>query len=439
MPPGFRSRRSQWRTAPTRQKQRVSWRGATWLTIVVLVAIVLLQAGWRQPPDPMEIKLDRLTAGRRFDLTQWEVNAVTSKVVDLVRDPVRGTGAPQAQALVLEYLHLANEAGEIEDEIDRVFSDPTVTDPEAATRAQRLELEAIRTRLNTQARTVEAILERQLSDQIRALGLTTAGVVWPPPRVSFTEPPQMLVLSPRDRIERIKSVDLLPQLDTADRDRIEQGMAQVENLSAYVTGIGGYGVYPTMVVDRYGLPWTAETIAHEWVHNTLAFRPLGWAYLKGGEGVTINETVASIVGEELGKAVLEAHYPDWAPPEDRPAPSPPARQASPGEPPEFDFGREMRATRLVVDELLKQGYVEEAEAFMEARRQTFVRHGYPLRVLNQAYFAFHGSYATGAASTDPIGPKLRQLRDQSASLAEFLTLVARISTVEELDALLQRK
>ena len=209
----------------------------------------------------------------------------------------------------------------------------------------------------------------------------------------------MLVLSPRDRIERLRSVDLKSDLDSADRDRIEQGMALEQNLSSYVTGIGGYGVYPTMVIDRYGLPWTAETIAHEWVHNYLAFHPLGWSFLEGGESVTINETVASIVGEELGQAMLEANYPDLVPPA-RPTRQGKAkgagRETDSSEPPPFEFGPEMRATRLVVDELLKKGNVDEAEAFMEARRQTFIENGYPLRVLNQAYFAFHGSYATGA-------------------------------------------
>ena len=292
-----------------------------------------------------------------------------------------------------------------------------------------------------EARAVEAILERQLSERIEALGLTTAGLVWPPPRFRFTEPPQMLVLSPRDRIERLRSVDLISNLDSADRDRIEQGMAQEQNLSSYVTGIGGYGVYPTMVIDRYGLPWTAETIAHEWVHNYLAFHPLGWSFLEGGESVTINETVASIVGEELGQAMLEAYYPDLVPPPRPPTSSQlakPAEQADPSEPPPFEFGPEMRATRLVVDELLKQGKVDEAEAFMEARRLTFVEHGYPLRVLNQAYFAFHGSYATGASSTDPIGPKLRQLRAQSSTLRDFLTTVDGITDVAGLDAALER-
>lgn len=419
----------------------ISWRSASWLVVVGLIAMILLQAGWRMPPDPVEMSLDRLTADHRFDLATWEVDAVTDKLVDFVRNPAHGLTTEQAVAAVREYLRLSNRTGELAGEIERAYSDPTIREPEVATRSQRSELAAMRNQLAADARTVEAILERQLSERIDAAGLTTAGLVWPPPRFRFTEPPQMLVLSPRDRIERLRTVDLKSDLDSADRDLIEQGMAQEQNLSSYVTGIGGYGVYPTMVIDRYGLPWTAETIAHEWVHNYLAFHPLGWSFLEGGESVTINETVASIVGEELGQAILEAYYPDLVPPA-RPAaeamPQEPAEQADPSKPPAFEFGPEMRATRLVVDELLKKGKVDEAEAFMEARRLTFIENGYSLRVLNQAYFAFHGSYATGASSTDPIGPKLRQLRAQSPTLRDFLTTVDSITDVAGLDAALER-
>jgi len=53
----------------------------------------------------------------------------------------------------------------------------------------------------------------------------------------------------------------------------------------------------------------------------------------------------------------------------------------------------MRETRIRVDKLLAQGRIEEAEAYMEERRQEFVAHGYYIRKLNQAYFAFHGAYA----------------------------------------------
>jgi hypothetical protein len=110
----------------------------------------------------------------------------------------------------------------------------------------------------------------------------------------------------------------------------------------------------------------------------------------------------------------------------------------PEEPPPFDFGTEMRETRLRVDELLAAGQVEAAERYMEERRRLFVQHGYPLRVLNQAYFAFHGSYGTSAASTSPIGPKLEELRTLTPDLQTFLVAVRDITSVEELEAVLDQ-
>ena len=93
----------------------------------------------------------------------------------------------------------------------------------------------------------------------------------------------------------------------------------------------------------------------------------------------------------------------------------------------------MRETRLHVDALLEAGLVEAAEAYMEARRRYFVDKGYPLRVLNQAYFAFHGSYATGAESSSPIGPQLQQLRAESEDLAHFLQQVRWFTSLSDLE------
>jgi hypothetical protein len=75
---------------------------------------------------------------------------------------------------------------------------------------------------------------------------------------------------------------------------------------------------------------------------------------------------------------------------------------------------------------------------MEERRKLFVEHGYDIRKLNQAYFAFHGTYATTGASTDPIGPKLRELRSLTPDLATFIHEVQRIKKPEDLDALLAK-
>ena len=60
---------------------------------------------------------------------------------------------------------------------------------------------------------------------------------------------------------------------------------------------------------------------------------------------------------------------------------------------------------------------------MEEKRVFLAANGYYIRRLNQAYFAFHGSYADSAGSIDPIGPKLDELRRTSASLREFVSVV----------------
>jgi hypothetical protein len=189
-----------------------------------------------------------------------------------------------------------------------------------------------------------------------------------------------------------------------------------------------------MLTDEASLSWILYTVAHEWLHTYMAFHPLGWHMFDSPQMDTINETVATIVGEEVGAEVGWRYY---GIPQPKPQPLPESTaKLPPPDPNKFDFRLEMRRTRLKVDELLKEGKIEEAEAYMEARRKLFVEHGYYIRKLNQAYFAFHGTYATTGASTDPIGPKLRELRSLTPDLATFIHQVQRISKPEDLDALL---
>jgi hypothetical protein len=69
---------------------------------------------------------------------------------------------------------------------------------------------------------------------------------------------------------------------------------------------------------------------------------------------------------------------------------------------------------------------------MEKRRQLFVANGFLIRKINQAFFAFHGTYATSAASVSPIGDQVRQLRERSTSLEDFLRTVAQFGSYQEL-------
>src|SRR6266542_7101105 len=113
----------------------------------------------------------------------------------------------------------------------------------------------------------------------------------------------------------------------------------------------------------------------------------------------MNETTASITGNEIGKLVIERFYPELMsaslPERSRRASlvSAPFDHPEPGDflRPRFDFRAEMHETRVETDALLAEGKIQEAEAYMEARRNVFLKQGYLLRKLNQAYFAFYGA------------------------------------------------
>jgi hypothetical protein len=204
------------------------------------------------------------------------------------------------------------------------------------------------------------------------------------------------------------------------------------NLSALVVPIGGLGTYPAMIMETSSINWLASIVSHEWAHHWLQFYPLGLHYGRNAEARTINETVASIVEQEIGSNVIERYYPEFVPPPPENLPTvtgPPANA-----PPAFDFRAEMAETRVTTDRLLTAGEIEAAEMYMEAQRRFFVNQGFQIRKLNQAYFAFYGAYADepGATGDDPIGPLLWQLREKSPSLHAFLKRVAVVTTLEDL-------
>jgi len=90
---------------------------------------------------------------------------------------------------------------------------------------------------------------------------------------------------------------------------------------------------------------------------------------------------------------------------------------------------------VTVDKLLSEGKIDQAETYMEQRRQVFWDHGYAIRKLNQAYFAFYGAYADvpgGAAGADPVGPAVRDLRAQSRSLADFVNTISWMTSFQQL-------
>jgi hypothetical protein len=407
--------------------------------VVFLFLLVALPSEGYMGEARLALAVSEAAGNHGFRLGTWEVQALAQKAHDLALPPGAGLSAQAQHDLVVAYFKDIARAEDLTNQIEQIHADPKQTDPTAAAAPLQAELNALRARQADQRPAVERILEAQTAAVLRDAQLAASGRVLPPVLFQFTESPLFLIVSPRDRITVKESAHLDPSLDISEMEHIESQVEEKLNMSVLVEGTGGFSSYPTMVVEYPSLEWVVSTIAHEWTHTYLMLRPLGFNYDTSGDMRTLNETVASIVGDEIGRSVMLRHYPELVRPEAWPRPltvNPSWWGLKSGDQP-FEFGPFMRETRLTVDKMLAQGQVEDAEAYMEQRRQTLLDHGYVIRKLNQAYFAFHGSYAVGSSATDPIGGKLRALRDRSASLAEFLHTVARFTTPSALDSALR--
>src|SRR6185436_865016 len=367
------------------------------------------------------------TRAIEFDYPTWVWNAVWSKIDQgTINAPyVFDRGANKQ--IVFEYLRTTDELGKTDARIEQIFADPNITDKESESAFLRTQRDKLLKRQTELAPFAESIFQSQISNVLAELDLTAGGQTLPPVLYHNSPTPLALIVSPRDHIEQITNVSVLPALTLDQQIKLEDDVAKSLNVSTLIVPIGGIGVYPTMVMETTDLHWMLSTIAHEWTHNYLNLRPLGINYSTTPELRTMNETTASISGDEVGNRVLEEYYPELVVSASNPglpqfnmAYLPSSRLA---ETPPFDFREEMHTTRVKADELLAQGKISEAEAYMEQRRLIFWQNGYLLRKLNQAYFAFHGAYADvpgGAAGEDPVGPAVRALREQSKSLADFI-------------------
>ena len=381
-----------------------------------------------------------------FDYPNWVWSAAWTKIqqgtVGLPYLFDRGTN----KEIVIDYLRTTQNLMQAESEIEQIYANPDILDKEASSDYVRNQRDDLIAHQRALAPLAEANLQGQVTDALAELGLTTIGQPIPPVLYHTSSTPLALIVSERGIIKQIANISVLPTLTLNDQIQLEDRVANSLDVSTLVVPIGGVGVYPTMVMETTDLRWTLDTIAHEWTHNYLNLRPLGLNYSTTPELRTMNETTASIAGGEVGTYVIQKYYPEMLAAGPKPNSGSIAFNESflpstaQDDPAPFDFRAEMHETRVTADELLADGKVDEAEAYMEQRRQVFWDNGYLLRKLNQAYFAFHGAYADapgGAAGEDPVGPAVRKLREQSASLADFINRISWMTSFEQLQQAIQ--
>lgn len=412
------------------------------LVISFAVLALLLSSSAVRINDPMEA-MRRFSRDVEFDFTEWTVEALFQKAVSASLKTERFFSESQQAEIVGTYLEQVSLVSAISDDLDLAVAAPELEDRERQIESIRQRLEMEQAYLDQLSSLAEAVLQNQTENTLVDLGFGFGGQVFPPVLYRVSELPLNLIISPREEIKTVLDVSLEAGLDSLEKDAIEEGIYQEFDYSALVEPIGGMSAYPTMVMQTTDLNWLTEVIAHEWIHNWLIFRPLGVHYYDNGDMRTINETVASLSGTEIGSELIQTYFPERV----LSPPAPKMHSRLPGEklPEEaiFNYRAEMRATRIKVDELLAAGQVDQAEAYMEQRRQYFWENGYHIRKLNQAYFAFYGSYndtpGGGASGIDPVGPAVTKLRAQCPTLKSFLDAISKVSSYEELEQILAER
>lgn len=395
--------------------------------ILVLCLCVLPPSG--QAPKPTV--WDEIAGRYVFSITEWELGNFFNKWGYSLEQFFIPQKIPQQESVqrVEDYLSLAQNASSLQDTINRDKAEDNSS--QADIESLEAQLAQLTKQMHSLQDQVEAIVEGQISSVLSDEGLdktiNLAGginILFPPVDFQFQEEPNVLIVSPRDKIELTKTILLSPDLSLEQEEDMENEVAAI-GMSGLVQRVGGVATYPSIIPQDISLQYLLSAVAHEWMHHYFYFHPLGRNYWANYDMTSINETAADLGGSEIGQLVYQRYYAQTGNETTSPPPATPSQPA-------FDFNKEMRQIRVTVDRMLAQGQIDEAEQYMEQMREYLAQNGYYIRKLNQAYFAFYGTYSDQPGSVSPIGGYLQELRQESPSLGDFIKTVSGIASYDQL-------
>ena len=246
-------------------------------------------------------------------------------------------------------------------------------------------------------------------------------IIFPSPEFNVGSSPKLLVTSPRNKIERKEEILLVPSIDIETIEELE-GIASNDELSSVIINIGGLATYPSIIAEGKSSRELFLTISHEWLHQYLIFHPLGRSYFSNTEMKEINETLANIFSKKLLKSLCEK---DFEIKNEMCSVSPLKDENK------FDYREFMKKLRINVDQLLSEGKINNAEKLMNESTLILNNNGIKIRKINQAWFAFNGTYGDSPSSTSNFNDELNNLIDSYGTLKDAINDIKNISSLDE--------
>ena len=150
--------------------------------------------------------------------------------------------------LVIEYLDLSNQANQLQGQLSNLLAAPGQDDHvqlENNLRADLAEKTSLRSDL---APFVEQVLQDQINTALVDLEISFGGQLVPPVLYRSEPNSYALIVSPREEIRQAANLMLIRGMSLDQIIDLEKGIERNLDYSALVVGIGGVGLYPSMII-----------------------------------------------------------------------------------------------------------------------------------------------------------------------------------------------
>ena len=156
-----------------------------------------------------------------FDFVEWTMDALEVKLERLPLNTIDYLDREGQRQIVFDYINLIGEIQQAEGELNLIYTNPEIDNPESQAKPIRENLDSLYNLRADLAPLAENVLQEMLSTIVAEMGFTPLGQPIPPVMYHSTPLPWALIVSPRERIEQETNISLETTLTLEDHILLE--------------------------------------------------------------------------------------------------------------------------------------------------------------------------------------------------------------------------